>query len=144
MSVSTEAANIILHTKQNKDLWTWQSAKAKKFHALYYHIATFKDLTSTITTTVWPRQYQLLQRLRDKPFWIWDIGKHKAKDIKTKDTCCFNHIIGLPRKDGKDNGFLPYQKTLYELYEVLQNHKHIWIKKIRGIGVTEFLLRYIA
>jgi hypothetical protein len=36
---------------------------------------------------------------------------------------------------------LPYQRTLYE---ALQDHKHIWIKKSRGIGVTEFLLRYIA
>jgi late competence protein required for DNA uptake (superfamily II DNA/RNA helicase) len=36
---------------------------------------------------------------------------------------------------------LPYQRTLYES---LQNHKHIWIKKSRGIGVTEFLLRYVA
>jgi hypothetical protein len=36
---------------------------------------------------------------------------------------------------------LPYQKTLYE---ALQNHKHIWIKKSRGLGVTEFLLRYVA
>lgn len=36
---------------------------------------------------------------------------------------------------------LSYQKTLYDS---LQNHKHIWIKKSRGIGVTEFLLRYIA
>jgi hypothetical protein len=36
---------------------------------------------------------------------------------------------------------LPYQKTLYD---ALQNHKHIWILKNRGIGVTEFLLRYIA
>jgi hypothetical protein len=30
------------------------------------------------------------------------------------------------------------------LYNALQNHKHIWILKSRGIGVTEFLLRYIA
>jgi hypothetical protein len=36
---------------------------------------------------------------------------------------------------------LSYQKTLYDS---LQGHKHIWIKKSRGIGVTEFLLRYIA
>ena len=36
---------------------------------------------------------------------------------------------------------LPYQRTLYDS---LQNHKHIWIKKAQGIGVTEFLLRYIA
>jgi hypothetical protein len=36
---------------------------------------------------------------------------------------------------------LPYQKILYDS---LQNHEHIWILKSRGIGVTEFLLRYIA
>ena len=36
---------------------------------------------------------------------------------------------------------LPYQKILYE---ALQNHKHIWCLKSRGIGVTTFLLRYIA
>jgi late competence protein required for DNA uptake (superfamily II DNA/RNA helicase) len=36
---------------------------------------------------------------------------------------------------------LPYQKILSD---ALQNHKHIWILKSRGIGVTEFLLRYIA
>jgi late competence protein required for DNA uptake (superfamily II DNA/RNA helicase) len=36
---------------------------------------------------------------------------------------------------------LPYQKILYD---ALQDHKHIWILKSRGIGVTEFLLRYVA
>jgi hypothetical protein len=36
---------------------------------------------------------------------------------------------------------LPHQRTLYDS---LQKHKHIFIKKPRGIGVTEFLLRYIA
>lgn len=36
---------------------------------------------------------------------------------------------------------LPYQRLLWKS---LQEHKHIWIKKSRGIGVTEFLLRYIA
>jgi hypothetical protein len=36
---------------------------------------------------------------------------------------------------------LPYQKIVYE---ALQNYKHIWILKSRGIGVTEFLLRYVA
>jgi len=61
--------------------------------------------------------------------------------MKTKGDCCFNHIIGLPQKDGHDMPLLPYQRTLYDS---LQNHKHIWIKKSRGIGVTEFLLRYVA
>jgi hypothetical protein len=36
---------------------------------------------------------------------------------------------------------LPYQNTLRDS---LQSHKHIWIKKSRGIGCSEFLLRYIT
>jgi hypothetical protein len=51
------------------------------------------------------------------------------------------NVIGLPQEDGHDMPLLPYQKILYD---PLQTHKHIWIKKARGIGVTEFLLRYIA
>jgi hypothetical protein len=87
------------------------------------------------------QDHQLLQRFKDKPFWIRDQQKHRQEDIKTKGDCCFNHIIGLPQKDGHDMPLLPYQKTLYDS---LQDHKHIWIKKSRGIGVTEFLLRYVA
>ena len=81
------------------------------------------------------------QKLQGLPFWIWDQVEHKHRDRSHKGACCFNHIIGLPQKDGHDMPLLPYQRTLYES---LQNHKHIWIKKSRGIGVTEFLLRYIA
>jgi hypothetical protein len=44
-------------------------------------------------------------------------------------------------KDGHDMPLLPYQRMLHKS---LQNHKHIWIKKSRRTGVTEFLLRYIA
>jgi hypothetical protein len=104
---------------------------------------TFKDLQKLINeqSQSGPEQNQLLQRLQDKPFWIWDKEQHKAENVRTKGHCCFNHIIGLPKKDGHDMPLLPYQRTLHE---ALQNHKHIWIKKSRGLGVTEFLLRYIA
>jgi hypothetical protein len=40
------------------------------------------------------------ERLRDKPFWIWDVNEHRQEDINTKGDCCFNHIVGLPKKDG--------------------------------------------
>ena len=30
------------------------------------------------------------------------------------------------------------------LYDTLQSNKHIWIKKATGLGVTEFILRYMA
>jgi hypothetical protein len=31
-----------------------------------------------------------------------------------------------------------------EIFHALQQHKHIWIKKATGLGITEFMLRYIA
>ena len=31
-----------------------------------------------------------------------------------------------------------------EMYDDLQNHKHIWVKKCAGIGMTEFMLRWIS
>ncbi len=77
----------------------------------------------------------------DLPLWIFDKEQHRQLGIKTNNNCCFWHVIGLPQKDGHDMPLLPYQRSLYES---LQTHKHVWIKKARGIGVTEFLLRYIA
>jgi hypothetical protein len=58
---------------------------------------TFKELQKLVQSQSGPEQSQLLQRLRDKPFWVWDPKQHKQEDIKTKGDCCFNHIIGLPR-----------------------------------------------
>jgi hypothetical protein len=40
--------------------------------------------------------------IRYKPFWISDIKEHKKANIGNKGNCCFNHIIGLPKKDGHD------------------------------------------
>jgi hypothetical protein len=39
---------------------------------------------------------------RGKPFWICDKEIHKEEFIKTNGNCCFNHIIGLPVKNGKE------------------------------------------
>jgi hypothetical protein len=82
-----------------------------------------------------------IERLRNKPFWIFDKEEHRQEHIRTGGQCCFWHGIGCPQKDGKDMPVLPYQKTLYD---ALQKHKHIWILKSRGIGCSEFLLRYVA
>ena len=99
---------------------------------------TFKDLQKLVQSESGHKHSKLLHRLGNKPFWIWDQNQHRAEDIRTKGDCCFNHIIGLPQKDEHDMPLLPYQRTLYNS---LQNHKHIWIKKARGIEVIEFLLR---
>jgi hypothetical protein len=80
-------------------------------------------------------------RVCNKPFWIWDIEEHKTADIITNGDYCFNHIIGLPTKNAQDKPFFDYEKLLFD---TLQQCKHIWIKKATGLGITEFMLRYMT
>jgi hypothetical protein len=77
----------------------------------------------------------------DTPFWIWDKEEHKRADRALDDACCFNHLIGLPLKDGKQMPMFAYEKTLYD---ALLDHRQIWVKKATGLGVTEFMLRFMA
>jgi hypothetical protein len=56
---------------------------------------TFKDLKKRVTLEVTQQQIKFFERLKNKPFWIWDMEEHKQEDIKTNGDCCFNHIIGL-------------------------------------------------
>jgi hypothetical protein len=114
---------------------------------------TFKDLQKLVHSQSSTEQSQLLQRLRDKPFWLWDQSKHRQEDMKTKGDCCFNHIVGLPKKDNQEKPMFDYQKLLYDsllipdFYNSLQHTfklKHIWVKKATGLGVTEFFIRFMA
>jgi hypothetical protein len=109
---------------------------------------TFKDLQKLVQSQTSLEQNQLVITLKDKPFWIWNIEQHKQEDIKTKGDCCFNHIIGLPRKDGIEKSIFDYEKLLYgslltpEFYNPSKHsfkHKHLWVKKATGLGVTEFM-----
>jgi hypothetical protein len=65
-------------------------------------LVTFRDLQKLIESqpNANPKHTKTLQRLRYKPFWLWDAAAHKNKDRVNKGDCCFNHIIGQPRKDG--------------------------------------------
>jgi hypothetical protein len=63
-------------------------------------VIVFKDLQKLVSKQQSQRTRELFARLQDKPFWIWDKEQHKPEDIRTHDECCFNHIIGLPQKDG--------------------------------------------
>ena len=86
---------------------------------------TFKDLKKRVTIThELEQQTRLFERLQNKPFWIWNIEQHKQTDIQTNGDCCFNHIIGLPRKDGVEKPLFDYEK---KIDDALQSHKHIWI-----------------
>jgi hypothetical protein len=114
---------------------------------------TFKDLQKLVHSQAGTWHSQLLQRLREKPFWIWDQKQHKQEDIKTKGDCCFNHIVGLPKKDNVEKPMFEYEQLLYDsllipdFYNPLQHTfklRHLWVKKATGLGVTEFFLRFMA
>jgi hypothetical protein len=61
-------------------------------------IKTLKDLQKLVQSNIVEQQTGFFQRLRDKPFWLWNIEEYKQQDIKTKSDCCFNHIMGLSTK----------------------------------------------
>ena len=60
----------------------------------------------------------LERRLRNKPFYSWFSDKHKEqsnpRNSNTHGDCCFNHIIGLPSKNGEEKPLFDYEKMLYK------------------------------
>lgn len=87
---------------------------------------------------------RILTEYSNLPFWHWDLSaKEHAKlydDYGGK--CCFNHAVGLPRKGDKPP--LPLFDYEHELYDAVLAHKRVWVKKATGLGVTEFMLRFMA
>jgi hypothetical protein len=114
----------------------------------------FKDLKKIVSlqvATAQQQQSKLFERLWNKPFWVWDKQQHKLEDIRTNGDCCFNHITGLPSKNTAYKPLYDYEKfifdclvTLYDDYSNSSNNKHLWIKKATGLGVSEFMLRFMA
>src|ERR687887_619570 len=95
---------------------------------------TFKDLKKIVSLEPTQQQFRLFERLQNKPFWIWNIQEHKQEDIKTDGECCFNHIIGLPQKDGVNKPLYGYEKIIFDSLviqdgNVNSSNKHLWIKK---------------
>ena len=78
-----------------------------------------------------------------------DNEDHRKEDIRTNGDCCFNHIIGLPAKNGVDKPLYDYEKIIFDSL-VTQNsninssNKHLWIKKATGLGISELMLRFMA
>lgn len=87
-----------------------------------------QKLDSTVNTNA-----QQLAALKGLPFYDW------APNYARPGT--FNHVIGLPEKNGQAFPLFDYEQMLFD---TSQNHKHVWIKKATGLGVTEFMLRYMA
>lgn len=47
----------------------------------------------------------------------------------------------MPVKDGQYKPIFDYE---IEIIKYLEHYKHIWLKKARGLGITELLLRYMG
>jgi hypothetical protein len=43
-------------------------------------LVTFKDLTKRLTLEAAKQQTKLIERLLNKPFWIYDIEEHKREE----------------------------------------------------------------
>jgi hypothetical protein len=105
---------------------------------------TFKDLRKRVSLESAQQQCRLFDGLQNRPFWIWDVDQHKQGDIKTDGDCCFNHIIGLPQKDGVDKPLYDYERIIFDSLVAQNGNKHQWIKKATGLGISEFILRFMA
>jgi hypothetical protein len=99
-------------------------------------VGHYRELVSSISCL----EADKLEQLKGLPFYDWSstTGSRAASSSKQED---FNHAIGLPQKNGQAFPLSDYEQMLYN---ELQNHKHLWIKKATGLGVTEFMLRYMA
>ena len=74
---------------------------------------------------------QQFARFKGLPFYDWSANP---------STKTFNHAIGLPRKNGMACVLHDYEQMLYD---TLESNKHVWVKKATGLGITEFILRYM-
>jgi hypothetical protein len=122
---------------------------------------TFKELKQLVDSQSHrqdPKLESLMQKLRGKEFWYWDQVKHRERDRTQKGDCCFNHIIGLPKKNGEDKPMFDYEwhlcralleegylnSTSHNMLQYPFKQKHLWVKKATGLGVTEFMLRFMV
>ena len=67
--------------------------------------------------------------------------EHRKQDSLTKGNCCFNHVLGLPRNNNDPDKEIHYLIINKQYMIVLQNHRHLWILKSTGLGISEFFLK---
>jgi hypothetical protein len=48
------------------------------------------------------------------------------------------------QKDGDDKPLFDYEQIIYDSLIGTVGNKHLWIKKATGLGVSEFMLRFMA
>lgn len=98
------------------------------------------------TWTIAKRLSKLYEDTIDIPFWVRDPVKHdhyfhatRSKHEFSRPLCCLNHYLGLPRKDGIPKPIFDYE---LKIFDYLEKYNDIIILKARGLGITEFFLRW--
>jgi hypothetical protein len=81
------------------------------------------------------KQSNILDVFVGKPFWCGNLAADSTP------TCCFNHIIGLPIKNGVEHPIYDYE---LDVIDKIEENRNVWIKKASGIGATELILRYLT
>jgi hypothetical protein len=102
---------------------------------------TVEHYRQELSSTIVADQFNYLKGL---PFYQWpDIHDSNSKGLYyfQEPVIDFNHAIGLPQKNGVAMPLFDYEQLLFD---TLQSNRHVWIKKATGLGVTEFMLRYMA
>jgi hypothetical protein len=94
-----------------------------------------------LDSSVFHQSKDILSIFIDNPFWIWENYLHRSKYLKTNGRCCFNHLISLPTKDGIQYPIFDFQE---KIFDTIEKNQTIWINKANGIGLTAFMLRYLA
>ncbi|MEM2141325.1 hypothetical protein [Nitrososphaera sp.] len=84
---------------------------------------------------------------RGKPFYCqeyaakyYKITEEQAEKFQLSE-CCFTHIVGLPRKNGRLHPLYDYEGWIVKDEE---KHRHRYILKATGLGITELKLRRYA
>jgi hypothetical protein len=87
------------------------------------------------------------------PFWMWDVKEHRQEDIRTGANVALITTQDYRRRGGRERPLYDYQKIIYDaLFDPDSSnplkdpnkHRHIWIKKAAGLGITELMLRLMA
>jgi hypothetical protein len=84
-------------------------------------VVTFRDLERRIKSNPILEQQSkpLFQRLKNRRFWYWDQEQHRLVNMTHHD-CCFNDIIGLPRKEEVEKPIFDYQDIAIKLIKTMK------------------------
>ena len=84
---------------------------------------------------------QKLELLKGLPFYCDWIRNRIIPRPKNGLCLLFQSCHWPTQKDGNEYPLFDYE---LQLFNALTNHKYVWVKKASGLGITEFVLRFMA